>query len=202
MCGAFISVRYPIVEFITGAGAAGLVWRWAGVSVWACILSLIGLCGLLLNALTDWECGDVFDAFTLATGAAGMLIRLFGGGEALLDGALGILAGWGIFAFIILVSRGGMGWGDACFMGGIGAVLGWKFTLLAFYLGIMLGGAGVFFLVLRGRVSFGRKDSIPLVPYLAAGCYLTLLWGPQLFLFLGWHFAAPAAFSPSWPFLQ
>ncbi len=203
VCHAPISARYPLVELIAAIGSAGLVWRWAGVSPWACALSLAGLAGLLLNALTDWECGDVFDAFALATGVAGGLLRfLGGGGGALLDGALGAAAGWGIFAFIILITRGGMGWGDACFMGGIGAVLGWKFTLLAFYLGIMVGGVGVFFLIFCGRVRLGRRDSIPLVPYLAVGCYFTLLWGPQMLALLGVHFAMPRAFLPSWPFLQ
>ena len=201
-CHAPVSARYLIVELVAAAGTVSLVWRWGGVSLWACALSLAGLAGALLNALTDWESGDVFDAFALAVGAAGELIRLGGGGEALLDGALGAAAGWGVFAFIILVSRGGRGWGDACFLGGMGAGLGWKLTLLAFYLGIMLGGAGVFGLILCGRVRIGRRDSIPLVPCLAVGCYLTLLWGPQLLALLGAYLAMPAPLLPSWPFLQ
>lgn len=197
-CGARLSPRYLIVELIGALGMAALGWRW-GAS-WACALSLAGFCGLLVSALTDWEAGDVFDVFALATGAAGLLLRLAGGAEALLDGAAGALCGWGTFALIILASRGGMGWGDACFMGGMGAMLGWKFTAMALYLGIMAGGAGVGVLLLLGQVRFGRGDSIPLVPYLALGCYLTLLWGPQLLALLGTFLATPGAFRSPWPF--
>ena len=202
-CGASLSPRYLLVELIGAAGAAGVAWRW-GPS-WAGILVLFAFFSLLLNALTDFESGDVFDAFAIAPGVAGMLLRCAGGREALLDGLAGVAVGWGVFAVIILVtvlilSREGMGWGDAFFMGGMGAVMGWKLTLLAFYLGIMVGGLGIVLLMLMGRVRWGRGDAVPLVPYLAVGCYLTLLWGPQILGFIGQRFPNPAAFLPSWPF--
>lgn len=202
-CGARVSPRYVLVELIGAAGAAGIAWRW-GAS-WAFLLSLAAFFGLLLNALTDYESGDVFDAFALTLGVAGMIVRCFGGRGALLDGLAGAAVGWGIFAAIILavkflLSKEGMGWGDACFMGGAGAVLGWKLTLLAFYLGIMVGGVWVLLLMLRGRVRWGRGDSLPLVPYLAIGCYITLLWGPQILAFLGERLGNPGLL-PGWPFL-
>lgn len=202
-CGASLSPRYLLVELIGAAGAAGAAWRW-GPS-WAGVLVLFAFFSLLLNALTDFESGDVFDAFAIAPGVAGMLLRCAGGREALLDGLAGVAVGWGVFAVIILVtvlilSREGMGWGDAFFMGGMGAVMGWKLTLLAFYLGIMVGGLGIVLLMLMGRVRWGRGDAVPLVPYLAVGCYLTLLWGPQILGFIGQRFPNPAAFLPSWPF--
>lgn len=202
-CGASLSPRYLLVELIGAVGAAGAAWRW-GPS-WAGVLVLFAFFSLLLNALTDFESGDVFDAFAIAPGVAGMLLRCAGGREALLDGLAGVAVGWGVFAVIILVtvlilSREGMGWGDAFFMGGMGAVMGWKLTLLAFYLGIMVGGLGIVLLMLMGRVRWGRGDAVPLVPYLAVGCYLTLLWGPQILGFIGQRFPNPAAFLPSWPF--
>ena len=141
-CGACISPRYLMVELIGALSAAGAAWRW-GVS-WAFLISLVGAFGLLLNALTDYESGEVFDAFALGMGVCGLLIRLGGGRDAILEGLLGAAVGWGIFAVIILASRGGMGWGDACFMAGIGAILGWRLTLLALYLGIMAGGGSPF----------------------------------------------------------
>ena len=197
-CGARVSPRYLMVELIGALAAAGTAWRW-GVS-WAFLISLVGTFGLLLSALTDYEAGEVFDAFALSMGISGILIRLVGGRDAILAGLLGAAVGWGIFAVIILASRGGMGWGDACFMAGIGAILGWRLTLLAFYLGIMAGGVGIVVLMIRGKVRWGRGDSIPLVPYLAVGCYLTLIWGPQALAFLGERFGVPEAFLPPWPF--
>jgi leader peptidase (prepilin peptidase)/N-methyltransferase len=202
-CGARISLRYLVVE-VVGAAAAGLMaWRW-GLS-WAYVLSMTAVCGFLINSLTDYESGDVFDAFALMTGLAGLAIRLAGGWGALLDGLVGVVAGWGLFAAIILSSRlimgqDGMGWGDACFMGGMGAVYGWKMTLLAFYMGIMCGGVGSLWLLFRGKVRWGRHDAFALVPYLSAGGFLTLLFGPWLLGVIGLRFQYfPLVFQTGWP---
>jgi leader peptidase (prepilin peptidase)/N-methyltransferase len=190
-CGARVSPRYFIVELI-GATATGLMaWRW-GLS-WAYLFSMVGIVGLLLNALTDYESGYVFDSFALFIGVCGFLLRIAGGRDALMDGLIGAAVGWSIFAVIIVVSRilmgsEGMGWGDACFMGGIGALLGWKMTLLAFYMGCMAGGLICIVLLFRGKVKWGRRDSLPLVPYLAAGCFLTFLYGPQILYAIGLRF--------------
>lgn len=202
-CNAKISVRYLIVEIIGSFGTALLAYKFKFSR--AFFLSLTGFYGAFLSALTDYESGDVFDLFALITGILGLIIRLSGGFDAVLDGAYGALTGWGIFAVIIILSRGGMGWGDAVFMAGIGAVLGLKFTLVAFYAGIMTGGAALIFLLISGHVKFGRGDTLPLVPYLAVGCYLTFLFGDYILNFfeiyfnfnlnnLSWNIKTP------WPF--
>jgi leader peptidase (prepilin peptidase)/N-methyltransferase len=197
VCGARVSFRYIAVELIGAVTAGLLAWRW-GLS-WGYVFSMVGAFGLFLNALTDYESQDVFDIFALSIGLLGLLLRLFGGRDAFIDGLLGAAAGWGVLAVVIFLSRGGMGWGDACLMGGVGAVLGWKLTLLALYMGIMTGGAGIAWLLLRGKVKWGRGDAVPLVPYLAAGGLLTLLWGPQILRFIGLHFLR--SFDAGWPFL-
>jgi leader peptidase (prepilin peptidase)/N-methyltransferase len=200
-CGARVAFRYFAVE-VVGAAAGGLLaWRW-GLS-WAYVFSMAGAFGFFLNALTDYESQDVFDVFAMTMGLCGLLLRLFGGRDAFIDGLLGAAAGWGVFAIIIVVSRGGMGWGDACLMGGAGAIFGWKLILVAFYLGIMAGGIGVTWLLLRGKAKLGRKEAIPFVPYLAAGGFLTLLWGPRLLRFIGLRFGPRllSSFEAGWPFV-
>ena len=194
-CKARVSMRYIVVELIGAAGAGLVAWRW-GMS-WAYLLSMVGCFGILLNALTDYESGDVFDVFPLTMGICGLAIRVFGGVDAIIDGLAGAAVGGGLFALIIFASRGGMGWGDTSFMAGFGAVLGWKMTLLAFYSGIMAGGAGIAWLMLRGKVKWGRKDSVPLVPYLATGGLFTLVYGPQAIQYIGMRFYL--VFQPGWP---
>jgi leader peptidase (prepilin peptidase)/N-methyltransferase len=197
VCGARVPFRYIAVEAIGAAVAGLLAWRW-GLS-WGYVFSMVGAFGFLLNALTDYESQNVFDAFALTMGIAGLLLRLFGGQDAFIDGAIGAAVGWSTFAVIIILSRGGMGWGDACLMGGAGAILGWKMTLLALYLGMVAGGLGVVWLLLRGKVKWGRGDAVPLVPYLAAGGVLTLLWGPDFLRFIGSYFLR--SFGAGWPFI-
>ena len=196
VCRARISVRYILVEVVCAVLAVMILWRW-GFS-WASLLVSAGTCGLVVNSLTDFEAGEVFDVFAITPGVVALVIRIAGGKWALLDGLAGALAGWGVFAAIILLSRGGMGWGDAVFMCGMGAVLGWRFTLLAFYLGIMTGGVWAIILLLIGRVKWGRHDSLPLVPFLAVGCFAAMIWGTEILAWLTerMHYS----FMTSWPF--
>jgi leader peptidase (prepilin peptidase)/N-methyltransferase len=69
--------------------------------------------------------------------------------------------------------------------------------LLAFYIGIFAGGIGIVWLMLQGKIKWGRGDSIPLVPYLAIGGMVTLLWGPQALNFISLRFQY--FFQAGWP---
>lgn len=198
-CGAKLSVRYIFVEVLCAVLAMMIVYRWG--KSWASVIACVGTCGLVVNSLTDFEAGEVFDLFALIPGAIAMVIRIAGGKAGFLDGIYGALVGWGIFAAIIILTRGGMGWGDAVFMGGMGAVLGFKFTLLAFYLGIMIGGAWVLILLLLGRVKWGRGDAVPLVPFLGIGCFIVLIYGTEIFSYLANKLIfSPEIFATVWPF--
>ena len=197
-CGAKISVRYILVELICAAMAVMIVRRW-GLS-WACLVVSVGACSIIINSLTDIEAGDVFDMFAITPGVIALIIRLAGGKSAFLDGLTGALIGWGIFALIIVISRGGIGWGDATFMCGMGAVLGFKFTCLAFYIGIMAGGLWVIALMLIGKIKLGKGQAIPLVPFLAIGCFITMIYGPEIFAYLDQRLTYTEIFKTSWPF--
>lgn len=199
-CGAKISVRYILVEILCAALAMTVISRW-GIS-WASAIVGVGTCGLVLNSLTDYESSDVFDVFALAPGVVCLGLRIAGGFPAVLDGLAGAFVGWGIFAAIIVLSRGGMGWGDAVFMAGIGAVMGLKFTLFAFYAGIMTGGFWVIAMMLIGRLHWGRGEAVPLVPFLAVGCFITMIFGPEIFAYLSSRILSPEILALSWPFAQ
>lgn len=196
-CRARISVRYILVEIVCAALAVCILARW-GFS-WACLITAFGTCGLVVNSLTDIESSEVLDIFALIPGVLGLLVRIAGGKWALLDGLAGAAIGWGIFAAIIFLSRGGMGWGDATFMAGMGAILGWRFTLMAFYCGIMTGGLWAIMLLLIGKVKWGRHDALPLVPFLAVGCFAVMIFGPEMFAYLTERMRYNV-FIVSWPF--
>ena len=185
-CGNFIGMRYFIVE-ITGALIGGLLlMRW-GIS-YTFIITLTAAFLLFLNALTDYEEGYIFDIFSIGMLVPAFLLRLPGGTSSLLNGVYGAAAGFCIFALIIIISRGGMGWGDALLMSGLGGFIGWELVLIAFYIGIMAGGLGVICLMCLGKVKWGKKQSVPLGPYLALGGFLTLLYGPDILSYLSKKF--------------
>ncbi len=158
---------------LTGTGTAAAVFRWSGAR---CALAAGALWSAVFHSLTDLSCGYIYDRAVYVSLAAAAALRLvLQGRGALAPLALGMLAGWLPIALIIVASRGGMGWGDAGLMAGIGAFLGWKLALSSLYAGFMAGGAGALVLLLTGRVK--RRDPLPLAPFLALGVLAALLWG-------------------------
>lgn len=188
-CHSPISFRYPLVEIIFSAWGVLAMVRW-GLSV-AGLSASLGGWFMMLNAMTDLESGYVYDHLAGAIGVLGLIIRLWGGTSALIDGLWGSAAGGGAIAVIILLSRGGMGWGDATLMAGAGALLGWRMVILGTYSGFMIGGLLAIAMIATKRAR--RKDAVPLAPFLAAGVMVSLIWGPGIMSF--WHQI------PGWPWM-
>jgi leader peptidase (prepilin peptidase)/N-methyltransferase len=90
--------------------------------------------------------------------------------------------GLGIFLLIVLLSRGGMGWGDVKMAAFIGLVLGYPLVFVALLLAVITGGL-VAALMLMLRVK-SRKQSIAFGPFLSLGTMVTLLWGADM---LDWY---------------
>lgn len=192
-CGARIGVRHFLAEIAAGALAAALYMRW-GASM-ALVMAYIVLFFSLFNSLTDLENGFIYDVWALIPCGVGIILRLTESMSAALDGALGAALGAGLITLIIIVSRGGMGWGDAMLMAGLGGCLGWRYTAVALYAGFMLGGIVILPLVAIKKL--GRKDAIPLGPFLAAGGALSLFFGDIVIARLGTFIDV----SPVWPWL-
>lgn len=176
VCGGRIARRHFVAELASALLTAGLFLRW-GLTP-ALGMSLAILWFSLFNSLTDLDNGYIYDLWAVALGVLGMAIRVTGGLPALIDGAIGGAVGFGVIALIILLSRGGMGWGDAMLMLGIGAAAGWRYCALSLYLGFLCGGVVVVPLLLTKKLK--RKDAVPLGPFLAAGSVLTLFIGDAL----------------------
>lgn len=82
-----------------------------------------------------------------------------------------------------------MGLGDACIMLGIGAVMGLKLTLFSLYIAFLIGAVYSVPLLLTKKAT--RKTALPLVPFLAAGTMIALLFGNITLAYLG--------FGEAWP---
>ncbi|MDR3254254.1 MAG: prepilin peptidase [Synergistaceae bacterium] len=190
-CGAVIAKRHFAAELISSFIAAALFIRWGFTPAFGVSLLVLWFC--LFNSLTDIENGYIYDLWAVVPGVLGLLTRLSGGLSVFLDGLIGAAVGFCFIALIILVSRGGMGWGDAMLMLGVGGLVGWKYCALSLYVGFMVGGVIVLPLMLMKKLK--RKDAIPLGPFLAAGSVIVLFTGnvlvSRLSVFLG-NF-------PGWP---
>ncbi len=188
-CRKIIAPRHFLTE--AGAGAAGALFVWYCGLTPALAFSFAALFFLLFHTLTDIECGYIYDSWAITMAVTGLILRAAGGIPALIDGVAGAALGFGFICTIVLVSRGGMGMGDAMLMLGIGALFGWKMTILSLYLGFMVGGLVVIPLLIMKKVS--RKDSIPLGPFLAAGGILSIFAAHPVFEYLG--------FILTWPWM-
>ena len=79
---------------------------------------------------------------------------------------------------VIVISRGGMGYGDIWIMGLIGSVLGPILTVVSFFLTSMVGG-GLAVILLVGKKK-KMKEGVPFGPLLIIGFFITLFLGQEL----------------------
>jgi len=92
--------------------------------------------------------------------------------RALTDSLLGLFTGGGLFLLVYLINRKGLGGGDVKFMAAAGLYLGFANTLPAILYGTVL--AAIFGLVLLLLRKIGRKDTMPLAPFMFVGIMITV----------------------------
>ena len=180
-CKARISIRYPLVEALTGILTGFVAWRF-GVT-WVAAFSIIYLWALIALAFIDADTTLLPDDITLPLLWLGLLAN-YGGtftdiSSATLGAAGGYLVLWSVYwAFKLLTGKEGMGHGDFKLLAAIGAWLGWQLLplviLLSAAVGTVVGIAGI---VLKGR---DKGAKLPFGPYLAAAGFIALVWGQQL----------------------
>lgn len=210
-CKAPISARYPAVEFLTGVIFVVVFWQ-VGFNAFlpvafifaAVMISLIFIDAghmILPNVITyplfvfvllvrivypvvfgseyfsdmafapaTWMQGQPAWIVSLACAAVGALA---GGGSLWLVGEL-----WkrlrGVEA---------MGLGDVKMMLGVGALLGWRLTLLAIFAGAF-SGAVIGVVMMSRQKDKGMQAQIPFGIFLGTGSLIALLFGEQL---IGWY---------------
>jgi len=180
-CSAPISVRYPIVELLGGALAAGAILKfgptWQGVAACAFLWTLLAL------TCIDFDTQLLPDNLTLPLLWGGLIANLYGLFVPLADAVIGAIAGymvlWSIYwLFKLIRGKEGMGYGDFKLLAALGAWLGWKLLPL-----IVLGSSVVGASIGIALVAFkGRDHNVPLAfgPYLAIAGAVALFFGPSL----------------------
>lgn len=180
-CAARISLRYPIVELITGALFAALFYRlgWS----WFLLETLVFAFGLVVVSFIDLDHMILPDVFTLSGIVIGLLGAALNPERSFWASLMGVLLGGGflwLIAYLYYVFRKqeGMGGGDIKLLAWIGAILGWTaipFVILAAsLLGSLVG------ILAAIRTKSGMQTAIPFGPYLALGAILFLLGGERL----------------------
>jgi leader peptidase (prepilin peptidase)/N-methyltransferase len=180
-CKAPISARYPLVEALTGLGAAACVAFFGptltALAAFAFVASLIAL------TFIDLDTFLLPDAITLPLLWGGLLFNLTHGfsdlRSSVIGAALGYLILWSVYwAFKLITGKEGMGYGDFKLLGAIGAWFGWQMLPLAILASSAVGAmVGIALIVFRKH---GRDTPIPFGPYLAGAGIITLFWGQAI----------------------
>ena len=180
-CRASISVRYPLIEAMTGLLSGYAVWHFgpgaAAVGALLFLWALIALTGI------DLDTQLLPDAITQPLLWAGLLFNLFGTytdlGSAVIGAVAGYLSLWLVYwGFKLATGKEGMGYGDFKLLGAIGAWLGWQMLPLTILLSSFVGALVGIALIVFAR--HGRNTPIPFGPYLAAAGVIALFWGKAL----------------------
>jgi prepilin signal peptidase PulO-like enzyme (type II secretory pathway) len=207
-CGSRISWQYPLVEFLTGlifvfvplsfvdySGYLG-VFGLLGSLLWILIFILF-----LLLSVIDIRHYLIPDSLNLSLAILGIVLIIFKslnlsisqsflGHYALmfnsliplnsfLNHLLGAVAAAGLFAAIILITRGrAMGWGDFKLAGSLGLIFGWPDILLVIGLSFIIGSLIVLPFLIKGKKKM--KDFVPFGPFLILAATLVFFFGFEI----------------------
>ena len=180
-CAAPISIRYPLVEALTGLLFALAGWHFgfsaAGLGAMVLVAALVAL------TCIDFDTQLLPDDITLPLLWVGLALNAFSVYTDLKSAVMGAMAGylslWGVYwLFKLVTGKEGMGYGDFKLLAALGAWLGWQMLPLAILLSSFVGAVVGMALLVFAR--HGRNVPIPFGPYLAAAGFIALVWGKPL----------------------
>ena len=178
-CGAPISLRYPLIEVITGAIFLAAYILFDGPILYQ---RLLFACAMIVLFVIDLEHRILPDVITLPGIVVGFLFS-FIMPPGWIDSLVGLLVGGGSLwlmgeVYFRLRHEEGMGFGDVKMLAMIGAFLGWKLMLLTLILSSFLGSA-----IGLGMIAARRGDmkyALPFGTFLAVGALVAGVVGDRI----------------------
>ncbi|WP_035242014.1 prepilin peptidase [Desulfobacter vibrioformis] len=182
-CKAPISIRYPLVELLTGVLALGLFFKF-GLTPAALFYFTFGAV-LIAISFIDLDYQIIPDKLSLPGIIIFSTSCVFVPQMRFVSVIWGILAGGGVlylvaFSYYYLRKRQGMGGGDIKLLAMIGAATGVKGVLFTLFTGSVFGTlGGVAAMALAGK-SEKRQAKIPFGPFLSLGAMLYVFRGESI----------------------
>lgn len=185
-CGEKISIRYPIVEMLTGFLACICFIKF-GYSLEA-IVYFAFIAILEVISFIDMDHKIIPDIISLPAIPIGLFISWILPSFSFTDAFFGALIGGWILYFIAwtyqtITGKEGMGGGDIKLLAMIGAFIGWKGVLLTIFIASATGAIVGILLMLIARKNI--KYAIPFGPFLAFGAIIYIFMGPEL---IQWYY--------------
>ncbi len=180
-CAARISVRYPLIELLSGLTTVVIAIHFGFGAAAACAFVLSW--SLITLAAIDIDTQLLPDAITLPLLWAGIIANYFNVfvslEEAVLGAIFGYLSLWAVFwLFKFATGKDGMGYGDFKLLAVLGAWLGWQVLPVIIVFSSVVGACvGI---TLMAFWSHDKSKPIPFGPYLAVAGWISLLWGAEI----------------------
>jgi len=187
-CRAQISLRYPLIEALTGLLSAIVAWQFG--SGWPALAALVLTWFLIALTFIDIDHQLLPDNLTMPLTWLGLALSLWGTQSPAISipvdprsSLIGAMAGyvslWSVYhLFRLITGKEGMGYGDFKLFAALGAWLGWQMLIPLILLASSVGAVvGIALLTFQGR---GRSTPIPFGPFLAGAGWFMLLFGRQL----------------------
>jgi len=184
-CNQLISVRYPVVELLSGLLALAMLYRFGPTPSF--VIYYFWSCALLVITFIDIDYQIIPDSLSIGGIFVGLAL-VWWLPISLKESLIGLAAGAGllivvIYGYLFLTGKEGMGGGDVKLLGMIGVFTGWEGVLFTIFMGSLTGT-----LVSLPWAIFRKKDmqtAIPFGPFLALGALIFVLWGD---VFIDWYF--------------
>ena len=192
-CGIPISLRYPLVETISGLTALAVFMRF-GISAEGLIYFTF-ISALAVITFIDIDHRIIPDTISLPGIPIGFLLAslvlpsmnyktslagIFAGGGSLLAVA---------WIYNIITKKEGMGGGDIKLLAMIGAFTGWKGVLFTIFVASAVGTLAGIAVMLKTQK--GMKLAVPFGPFLSIGAILYIFFGTDI---ISWYFKLMAAY--------
>ena len=189
-CHAAISLRYPLVELLTGLVFAVCAWKFG--ATWTAVAAMVFSAYLIAMIFIDADTQLLPDQLTLPLMWGGIVFHLAAyllqadwGITSLVDSLLGAIVGymslWSIFQLFKLVTgKEGMGYGDFKLLAALGAWLGISVLPIIIIMSAVVGL--IFALIMK----VAKNQPMPFGPYLAISGWIVLVFSQPISQFIQW----------------
>jgi len=186
-CGWKIPGRYPLVELLTGAAAAGAMWASGPTLTALWVFAFLAI--MIAITFIDWEHQIIPDPLSLGGTVLGWIGAVVCLPITLVQSLVGSIVGAGLILAIALLYKAarkvdGMGGGDVKLMAMIGAFLGWQMVFAVLFVAAFAGS--VYGIILLRKRGADGKTAVAFGSFLAPAAILMWFAGERLLsLYLG-----------------
>jgi leader peptidase (prepilin peptidase)/N-methyltransferase len=180
-CKASISLRYPLIELMTGILAIAILFMF-GVTLEG-VVYFVFISSLLVITFIDIDHKIIPDIISLPGIPLGLAASFVLPAMTFKSSLLGLLVGGGslllvAWSYSLITRKEGMGGGDIKLLGMIGTFIGWKGVLFTIFVASLAGTfVGMIAMLLKGK---NLKFAIPFGPFLSIGAMSFVFFGEKV----------------------